>query len=256
MKLFLQIYYSLLFFVLYSRSYLFINWISPLEPEYIFFAKLLSFFKLPVEIQSVICLLALFFCLLALFKSWRFLRVLTSFLVLVFFSIMYSYGKIGHSDHAFILSSVLVCFFHEKKSLNSKWNFFILRLIQGLLLSHYFISGLWKLREMISSRFEFSLQEIAMEYIAYTLVQQNIHPILQFLLNEPWLLSFGYFCVLIFQLTALAPIFLNRFFTLYGALAVLFHLSTGISLITYFPSTVLALLFFLVIAESMREYKI
>ncbi|MCZ0932729.1 MAG: hypothetical protein OXJ52_06230 [Oligoflexia bacterium] len=256
MKLFLQIYYSLLFCVLYKQAYRFINFIQPLEPDYIFFAKPLSFFKLPVEIHSVIFLLALFFCLLSVFSHGRTLRVLTSLFVLVLFSIMYSYGKISHSEHAFILSSALVCFFSESKSLNSSWNFFVLRLIQGLVLSHYFISGLWKLREMISSRFEFSLQEIAMESIAHSLAEQNIHFILKFLLEEPWLLSFGYFCVLVFQLTALTPIFLNRFFKLYGALAVLFHLSTGISVITYFASTVLGVLFFLVIAESMRKYEI
>ena len=254
MKLFLQVYYSFLFYALYRNAYKVINFLSPIEPEYVFFAKPLAFLKLPLEIQLVIGLMALFFCLLSIFKFWRVLRMLTSLFVLVLFSILSSYGKINHDYHAFILSSVLVCFFNEGKSLNSSWNFFILRLIQGMLLSHYFMSGLWKLREMISSRFAFSFSEIAMEYIAYT--WRNMHPILQFLLNESWLLGLGYFCVLLFQLTALAPIFLNRFFKTYGALAVLFHFSTGISMAIYFFPTVLALLFFLIIAESMREYNI
>ena len=256
MKFLLQFYYCLLFLVLYRKAGVFINWPQLLEPNYIFFAKPLSVFKLPAEIHSVIFLLALFCCLLSVFKPWRALRAVTSLFVLVVFSILYSYGKIDHNSHAFILSSVLVCFFDENEDLSSQPNFFVLRLIQGMLLSHYFISGLWKLREMISARFGFSLKEIATEYIAYSLSEQKLHFLLEFLVySVPWLLSFGYFCVLVFQLSALAPIIFNRFFKLYGVLAVLFHLLTGISVFAYFSNTVLAVLFFLVIAESLREYK-
>ena len=63
------------------------------------------------------------------------------------------------------------------------------------------------------------------------------------------------FCILLFQLSALTPIFLNRYFKLYGVLAVLFHLSTGIAMDIYFVQTVMSVLFFLIIAESIREYK-
>ena len=257
MKLFLQIYYSFLFIVIYQRGYWFINSVSDLGPDYIFFAKPLGFFNLPVEIRSVIFLLTLFFLCFAIFKPQRILRILTSLLVLILFSILYSYGKINPSSHAFILSSVLVCFFNENRGLNSKQNFFILRLIQGVLLSHYFMSGLWKLREMISTRFEFSLSEIVTEYIAYKYFDQNMHFLLKLLLYEQaWLLGFGYFCVLLFQLSALTPILLNRYFKLYGVLALLFHFSTGIFFSVYFSPTVLAALFFFIIAESMRECKI
>ena len=159
--------------------------------------------------------------------------------------------------HAFILSSVLACFFNDKKTLNFSWNFFILRLTQGVLLSHYFISGLWKIRRMILTHFEFSFQEILTEHIVYALVDYDKHFLFKFLLYEnPWFLSLGYFCVLLFQLTALTPIFFNRWFKLYGVLAILFHFSTSIVLGVYFWETVLAVLLFLIIAESMRENKI
>ena len=256
MKLFLQIYYALLFFILYRYCYNSINFLPTLEPEYIFFAKPLSFLALPVEVNTVVfLLLALFFCLFSVFKPWRLLRVLSSVCVLVFFSIIYSYGKIDHWNHVAILSSVLVCFFNENKGLNCQNNFFILRLIQGIILSHYFSSGLWKLRNMFSARFEFSLQEIAENYVAYMLSSQDIHPILKFFLDEPYLLGFGYFFVLVFQLTALVPVFFNRFFKFYGTLAILFHLSTGIFLLPYFSNTVLLVLFFFIIAETIRELK-
>ena len=254
MMLFLQTYYLLLFYILYMMSYRFINFIPSLEPEYIFFAKPLAFLNLSVEIHSVFFLIALFFCLLCVFRQDRVLRVLTLFFVLILFSIYYSYGKIGHNNHAWILSSILLCFFDSKQSLNSKYNFFFLRLTQGILLSHYFISGLWKLRNMYSSGFSFSFTEIATEYIAQVSLKHEMHFILKLLLYEiPLFLGFSYFCVLFFQLTALTPIFLNRYFKFYGVLAVLFHLSTGISLITYFSQTVLAVLFFLIFSESLRE---
>ena len=228
MKLFLQTYYILLFFVLYRQTNNFINNIPSIEPEYIFFAKFLSFLSLPIEAHSVIFVFALFFCLFSIFKSWRILRVFTSLFVLVLFSIKFSYGKVHHPWDVWILSSILVCLFNSNKPLNSNQNFFLLRFIQGALLSHYFMSGLWKIRAMCSTHFEFSLSEIATEYIAFNLHSQNMHFILKFSLEHPFLLGVSYFCVLLFQLTALAPIFVNRFFKLYGLLAVLFHFSTGI----------------------------
>ena len=198
MKLFLQIYYALLFFILYSYSYKFINFLSSLEPDHIFFAKPLSFLNLYVEVHTVIFLLTLFLSLFAIFKPLRFLRVLTCISVLVLFSIMYSYGKIDHNNHLAILSSLLMCFFNEREDLNSKKNFFILRLIQAMALSHYFMSGLWKLRKMFSAHFEFSLSEIAENYVAETLSYQDIHFILKFFL-EYTLLGIGYFLCCVFN---------------------------------------------------------
>ena len=95
-----------------------------------------------------------------------------------------------------------------------------------------------------------------MSYISYTLVSQDLHPILKFLLYEQsWLLSFGYFCVLVFQLTSLVPIIFDRWFRIYGVLAILFHLSTGLVLGIYFYQTVLAVLAFFILAENIKENK-
>ena len=255
MKLFLQIYYSFLFIVLYNKLNKLINFDSDIAPDYIFFAKPLKFF-LKVEIHDLIFLCSLFFVLCSILKPYRLLRILTAVFILIFFSIIYSYGKIYHSSHAFILSSVLVCFFDENKNLNFKRNFFTLRLVQGILLCSYFMSGLWKLRFMISSNFTFSFNELIMNYISYTLVSQDLHPILKFLLyEEPWLLSFAYFCVLVFQLTSLVPIIFDRWFRVYGVLAILFHLSTGLVLGIYFYQTVLAVLAFFILAENIKENK-
>ena len=157
-------------------------------------------------------------------------------------------------NYAWILSSVLVCFFNENQSFKTLSNFFVLRIIQGVLLSHYFISGLWKFREIFSADFKFSLKEIVIENVAFSLTGQHTHLFMNFLLHEysGWL-SFGYVCVLLFQIMALTPIFFNRYFKLYGILAVFFHFSTGFLMNIYFYPTVLAVIFFLIIAESLRE---
>ena len=255
MNLFLKIYYSLLFYVLYIEAYGFINFVPPLKPQYIFFAEPLMFFDFPIEIHSFILLLSLFLCLFLTLKTWKGLQVLTALCVLILVSIINSYGKIMYNWHVPVLSVVLVCFFNKNQDLNSKQNFFVLRLIQGLLLSHYFMSGLWKLRKMASAHFEFSLYDIVGTYIAYTLVPQGESFIVEWLIDNPWLLSFSYVCVLIFLLSSLTPIFLNKYFKFYGVLAILFHLAVGISMEIYFFHTVVPVLYFFIIAESMREYK-
>ena len=254
MNLFLKIYYSLLFYVLYIEAYEFINFVPPYKPQYVFFAKPLIFF--PVEIHSFIFLLALFLCLFLTLKTYKGLQILTALLVLILVSIINSYGKIMYNWHVLVLSVVLVLFFNKNQDLNSKQNFFVLRLIQGLLLSHYFMSGLWKLRKMASAHFEFSLYDIVGTYIAYTLVpEEGGSFIVEWLIGNPWLLSFSYVCVLIFLLSSLTPIFLNKYFKFYGILAILFHLATGISMEIYFFHTIVPVLYFFIIAESMIEYK-
>ena len=258
MKLFLQIYYSLFLYILLRVSYKLVNYIPALEPDYIFFARPLNFFEVPPILHSALFLMAFFLTLFCMFKPYRILRIAQSFFVLIVFSVFYSYGKVDHPYHPWILSSLFVCFFNEIKPLNSSQNFFQLRLIQGLLLSHYFMSGLWKLRYLFKSEFPYSFQSIITEYIAYGMAEKPPYnnPLLDFFLyQQPWLLSLGYICVLLFQITSLAPIFFNRFFVFYGVLACLFHLATGLVLSIYFFPTVLALLFFFIVAESIRKYK-
>ena len=189
-----------------------------------------------------------------IFYPHKYLKIISSVFVLFLFSITFSYGKIHHSSHIWMISSILMVFFFLDKPLKSKINYFMLRLMQALLLSHYFISGLWKIRSLLSSKFAFSFKEIVSEYIAYDLAESGIEAnmFLKILLYQyPELLSFGFLCVLLFQLTSIIPVFLDKFFILYGVLAILFHLSTGIVLGVYFTPTVLAVLFFLIISEEM-----
>ena len=251
-KIFLQIYYCLLFCILFRYSYYFLYEIPPQTPNYALFAYPLNFLGLPVWTHSLFFLCSLFSCLSCILIPNKSLKIITSILVLLIFSIKYSYGKIGHENHIWMISSVLMCVFSLDKSLNFKTNLFTLRLIQALLLSHYFISGLWKFRYLL----EYPLKDIALEAIAWTLTIYADEPniFLKVLLYQyPTALCFGFLCILIFQLSALIPVFLNRFFVLYGVLTILFHISTSIAIGVSFRSTVPAVLFFLIISETMRK---
>lgn len=255
----LQIYYSLLFYILFNRAMVFINEIPWPTVKHIPFPnnEVVFFFRLfnpPIWILSLIFLSGLFFCFLCIFKPRVYLKIITSVFALVIFLILYAHTD-GHHNHIWMISSVLMCFFSSDQSLRSK-NYFVLRLTQALLLSHYFISGLWKIRVLISQKFAFSFEEQLSESLAFA----NTYHALEFhifakklLYQYPELLSFGYFCALLFQMTALLPVFFNRLIIPYGICAILFHFSVGFITGIYFAHTVLAVLFFLIIAETMMK---
>ena len=254
--IFFKIYYTLFLYILFGHSYDFFNTYPSRIPAYVMFASPLNFFDFPIWIHSIIFLSSLLLCFLCILSPSKYLRILTSVFILLFFSIKYSYGKIDHSYHIWMISSVLMCFVFPSQPITSKINQFFIRLTQSLLLSHYFISGLWKLRSIIASDFQTSFSEMTKEYIAYGLAESGIevNMFLGIILYKfPWLLSFGYLFVLGFQLSSLVPVFFNRLFVFYGFLAVLFHFLTGFTLNIYFTPTVLAVLFFLIITEFLIE---
>ena len=255
----LKIYYSFLFYLLFSRATVFINnipWSSVENMPTSHISSFLKYFNPPIWILSLFFLSSLFFCFLSIFHPLRYLRIITSVLVCAVFLILYLHKYTGHHNHIWMISSVLMCFFSINQDLNSKTNGFIIRLTQALILSHYFISGLWKLRILFSAKFTIPLKDMLLEAIAYaqTIRGLEFHPFVKILLYQyPELLSVGLFCALLFQLTALLPFVFNNLIVLYGILAVLFHLLVGIIAGIYFSHTVLAILFFLIIIENMMK---
>ena len=255
----LQIYYSLLFYLLFSRAVFFINsipWSAVQNMPASHIAGFLKYFNPPIWILSLLFLSGLFFCFLCIFHPQKYLKIVTSVLVCAIFLILYSYKHIGHHNHIWMISSILMCFFSPDQALKSKTNCFIIRLTQALLLSHYFISGLWKLRTLFSVKFAIPFKDILSEAIAFAQTTRSLefHIFVKVLLYQhPELLSVGFFCALLFQLTSLLPVFFNNLIILYGVLAVLFHFSMGIISGIYFSHTVLAILFFLIIVETMMK---
>ena len=95
-----------------------------------------------------------------------------------------------------------------------------------------------------------------LEAMAYAQSARGLefHVFVEFLLYQyPELLSVGFFCALLFQLTSLLPVIFNNLTVFYGILAVLFHLLVGVTAGIYFSHTALAILFFLIIVETMMK---
>ena len=257
----LRIYYSLLFYLLFSRAEVFINNIPWSSLKNIPTNYINIFLKIdpPIWILSLLFLSSLFFCFLAIFHPLKYLRIITSVLVCAVFLILYSYRYTGHHNHIWMISSILMCFFSTDQDLKPKTNCFIIRLIQALILSHYFISGLWKLRTLFSVKFTIPIKDMLLEAMAYaqTIRGLEFHAFVKILLYQyPELLSVGFFCVLLFQLTALLPLVFSNLIILYGVLAILFHFLVGITTGIYFSHTVLAILFFFVIVETMMKTRL
>ena len=255
----LRIYYSLLFFLLIDYAGFFINytpWSSVKQLPYSEVSYLLKLLNPhpPIWILTLLFLPGLVFSFLCIFNPKKYLKIITSVFICITFRILYSYGYVGHHNHIWMLSSVLMVFFSSDQSLKSKNNLFIIRLTQAMLLCHYFISGLWKIRTLISENFSLSFKELLLEIVAYANTARafEFHPFVKILLyKHPELLSFGYFFAVLFQITALLPVFFPRFIIPYGVLAILFHFSVGLTAGIYFSHTVLAILFFLIIVEPM-----
>ena len=260
--IFEKTFYSLLFFTLFKQIEAFLVYPSN-PPDYVMFAYPLNFLISQNSLSFlnlfhiIFYLLSLSLLLSAIASNKKILKCFAVFCFLITFSIHYSYGKISHSHHVWLISSFLMLFFSSKSLLNSKQNIFLIRLIQSLTLSHYFISGVWKLKSIFNSKY--SLESLALEQVAYGLLEKglNNHFLLDFfgLYYGSKILGYGFFLIVVFQFSCIIPILLNRYFLLYGFLSILFHTSTAIVLFIKFKSTVLACLFFLILTELMLKYE-
>lgn len=218
---------------------------------------LLSFFSDPIisdVLKLSIYLLGLSLTLLLTLNANILLRAFQIFLMLLFYSILYSNGKIPHSAHLWILSTLLMLFIQKRQSLLHNTNLFIIRLIQSIALSHYFISGSWKLKN-IGNLFSFSFSEhTILEHIYYAIAEGNgpAAIIQNFLfIIDPIYLGLGFYLVIIFQLSCIIPIIKQRYFKYWGYCAILFHVSTGIFMGIWFQGTIAALVFFFIFTEHI-----
>lgn len=133
-------------------------------------------------------------------------------------------------------------------------NLLIIRLLQSTLLSFYFISGLWKLRDLGFTNWG----SAALEHMSYAIAEgngpsQSIQQAL--LIDYPWVSVMGFTAVLIFQLSTLIPVITLRYFSLWGIGSICFHASTGIALGIWFTPTVLASLLFLILFENLIHWE-
>ena len=162
------------------------------------------------------------------------------------FAYLHNSGIITHEYFPIMISVVFMCFMGTSK----ERNLLILRMIQSSLLCHYFISGLWKIRNLDTIWSIDYLARTMFDHMVGTAISTNRGILAMELFSEPhFLLGLGYAGVILFEITAILPIFFNRLFFAYGVMAILFHLSTAVFAGTYSVNTLSLIIFFLLWCE-------
>ena len=220
------------------------------QPEFVSFARIfdwLPFSQNLISVLSIIFSLCLIVFLIKPSKAAS-LAVIGFFLPLIF--VKYSYGKISHSSHIFLMCACLLPFFNFKKPEFTQMDQLILRVCQAFVLAAYFSAGLWKVRSLWGENIMAALND----HIAYAIAEGGGPP--AFFSDHAWLLApelvtLGFALVLIFQLSALTPLVLPRLAPLWGIMAAAFHLSTGVYLDIYFWQMSVAAILFLFVGPAM-----
>jgi hypothetical protein len=249
---YLFLFYSFILITLIIDGMPYLNLIQLEKPIW-----LLLLFNQPVMsdfLKLTIYLLTLTTTLVLTINTNFLLRVVHCTLFLLFYSILYSKGKINHSSHAWIWSACLLVFIEQNKPLSYGRNFFVLRLIQSIILSHYFISGSWKLTSIGNFLTPSLAEQTILEHIYHTIAEGNgPSTIIKNLLLkiDPIYLGLCFYLVIIFQFSCIIPIIRQCYFRYWGYMAILFHVSTGLFLGIWFLNTISALLFFLIFTEDI-----
>lgn len=189
-------------------------------------------------------------------KFWQRLGLFLSF-TLTQFVLFAALGKIHHSVHVWMFASLFLCLIKPAAPLTDRMNLGCLRLIQTTLLAHYFIAGVWKVRSLMNSPSADAFIHQVWDHFAYAIAEGNgPGPLILGLLTHPIgkpIIEYGFLSVIVFQLSAVIPIALNRHWKLWGILSLTFHIFTGFFLGIWFQNTLLASLFFLIFVEAFRE---
>jgi len=166
-RIFIKLFYALLLYGLYSRSAIFLGPL-PSNIEYVSIARILNLLPSGAEsaVYPVTFVLGFVVVLVAMFRvQWGY-RAAAAFFYLLLTAMANSFGSIGHSEHIWMIAAILMVFVNPELKMGADRNLLVVRLVQGTLLSHYFISGLWKVRSLLPWDQWTSLSEVATEQIA------------------------------------------------------------------------------------------
>jgi len=238
-------------FVILSHLSFFLNK-NPAQAEFIMFATPFSEWLRMKAVFIGVYLLTLASTLVCSWRPSLGLRIFVCLLFLLLSSMKFSFGKVNHSEHIWMMSLLFACVFSEKKSLASRRNQTTLRLMQTALLSIYFISGLWKLRDLGFSGWG----RVAKENMAYAIAEGSGPPeFLQSLLliEFPWVTTVGFAFVILFQMSAIIPVVTLKGWEVWGLFAVLFHFTTGVVMGIWFKPTILAAILLLIYFQRLLE---
>jgi len=141
-KVFLTTYYMLNTYILYSTGYFFLNY-SHQTLNYTMFARPIAFLPSSDWTFPTFFIAGLFALGLCIFQHHIIIRSIAAILFLVLFSMKFSFGKINHSQHVWMIASVLMCFILKNKPMGCLRNLYVLRIIQSVFsLSLFYIWAL------------------------------------------------------------------------------------------------------------------
>lgn len=252
-KMILHIFYCCLTFSLYANGKLYFT-LSPEKAEFVMFAAPFAFLLKYKLSYPILFFLGLGSSLACTIKPNLWLRAVSSSLFAVLLSVKFSYGMVTHAEHAWLVTSAIVCFFAIAEPLTSLRNLIVLRLTQSTVLGFYFMSGLWKLRNLGFSGWG----EATLEHHASALAQgSKAWPYFyeMVVVNFPWLPWLGFAVIIIFQLSAVIPMWTGKYFMYWGIAGVLFHVSTGVVLGIWFVPMALANIVLLVLFDKILDWE-
>jgi hypothetical protein len=222
--------------------------------EFVGFATPLEYF-VRKEV-AVLILAALTFTIIGMsFKTLHLgFRIPAAFLFSAFIYCPYAFGKIDSNYSVWISASFALLFYSEKIPLSEKRNALTIDIIQAMILTEYFIAGLWKTRAIISMLPSWDLRNVQAQNVAIAIAEGSKlnDTFMEIFLAEPAILELGFFSVLLFQLTALVPVFFRHFRPHWGWMALTFHFSAGLTLGTWFSGRSFAVAFFLILLPQLK----
>lgn len=178
--------------------------------------------------------------LLSLFKPWNiWIKSCEALSAFLFLAIYFSFGKIDHSFYSFLLSSLFIALItqqnEEKDILNSR-NRLALQSASAIFLFLYGLSGLWKLRFLLSEIF----QSMSLTPLFGTLsfqVAKNMmesgsdNPLSLWLIQTaPGVQAICWLLIIAFEFLCFFVIFRPSLYRIWGILLILFHFFTDLFL--------------------------
>lgn len=244
-KIFLLADYAVMYF--YDQTQLGNYWHWP--------AAWLEYYQSSKHIVFLVVSLGIIFSILSIkYPFRRGVKIFAEVFFFIFFAIYYSHVKIYHSIHCFIYAGFFIALIKDDKNIK-----LLMKSTIALFAFPYFLSGMWKLRYLLTLS---NVKDIAlvMPYqLAYNSIEAAYYPkgIVQILnLNSSWHYVF-WISIVIFELLGIVVLLKTKFFKYWGVLLIIFHTTTDILMqIEFFQAMVLSLILLFWSFENLSEQDI
>lgn len=226
------------------------------EPDLLWHLSVFPSPESPALVGLVLYFASLGTALASMLFTYRWLRILTGFCFLTLLTFKFSFGKIDHIYHPWIISSFAFIFFDVSDRLNSRINHLVVRGTQTWLLLQYFSSGLWKLRKNWEHLSWDGMIQSGLEHIAYGVAVRDLHVdgLRALLVGDfQWMLALGFLFVIMFQLGCGLCVLTRKGYICAGFAALAFHSITGAGIGIWYWGTAVAAAMFLILFENIKN---